>query len=306
MKYFFLVLSVLCLSSCVEKRQQTAKVAASSPTFSLPAIPSQLTSVAEQTAYLVENYWHNFNFKDTTQIHQTAFLDQVFAEYLGVLMQVPFSTAQKGVQQLMDKAETDSLMYRCFITLNDKYLYDPNSPIRNEQLYMVVLEKILTSDKVNDLYKIRYRHRYNLAKKNRAGEIATDFRYTLNNGKQKMLHTIKASYVLLFFNNPDCEDCKTVKQQMVSSTVVANLQRRGTLKILSLYPDKNLAVWYQHISEAPRQWINAYDKDAVIETTALYDLKAIPTLYLLDKEKRVVLKDARFEEIEQWLLVNRH
>lgn len=305
MKYILLVLSVLCFSSCVEKKQQSAKVAASSPTFSLPAVPSQLRSVAAQTAYMAENYWRNFNFKDTSQIQETEFLDKVFTGYLGVLMQVPFSTAQKGVQQMMDKAETDSLMYNCFVSLTDKYLYDPNSPLRNEPLYTAVLEHIIASKKVSALTQVRYLYRYNLAMKNRVGEIATDFRYTLNNGKQKMMHNIKASYVLLFFNNPDCGDCKTVKQQMESSAMVTDLQQKGTLKILSLYPDKDLTVWHQHYSEAPKQWINAYDKDAVIETTALYDLKAIPTLYLLDKEKRVVLKDARFEEIEQWVLGNR-
>ncbi len=305
MKNIILVLCVLCFFSCVEKKRQPAKEEASSPTFTLPAVPSQLTTTATQAAYLAGNYWQNFNFKDTSQVRKTAFLDKVFTDYLGVLMQVPFSTARKSVELMMDKAETDSLMYDCFISLSDKYLYDPNSPLRNEQLYTVVLERIIASDKVSELVQIRYLYRYDLAMKNRPGETATDFRYTLNSGRQKMMHTIQASYLLLFFNNPDCGDCKTVKQQMKSSAVITDLQQKGTLKILSLYPDKDLAVWHQHYPDAPVQWINAYDKDAVIETKALYDLKAIPTLYLLDKEKRVVLKDARFEEIEKWLLENR-
>jgi hypothetical protein len=34
----------------------------------------------------------------------------------------------------------------------------------------------------------------------------------------------------------------------------------------------------------------------------LYDLKAIPTLYLLDGSKTVLLRDATLEEIEKYLI----
>ena len=39
----------------------------------------------------------------------------------------------------------------------------------------------------------------------------------------------------------------------------------------------------------------------MIKEKNLYDLKAIPTLYLLDKNKKVLLKDAVVGQIEQYL-----
>jgi len=42
----------------------------------------------------------------------------------------------------------------------------------------------------------------------------------------------------------------------------------------------------------------------MIDQKNLYDLKAIPTLYLLDKDKTVLLKDATAEEIEEYLQKN--
>lgn len=44
----------------------------------------------------------------------------------------------------------------------------------------------------------------------------------------------------------------------------------------------------------------------MIDQKNLYDLKAIPTLYLLDKDKTVLLKDATAEEIEEYLKRIRH
>ena len=41
----------------------------------------------------------------------------------------------------------------------------------------------------------------------------------------------------------------------------------------------------------PDNWINSYDKSMKMKNDELYDLRAIPTLYLLDQDKVVLLKD---------------
>jgi len=47
-----------------------------------------------------------------------------------------------------------------------------------------------------------------------------------------------------------------------------------------------------------KEWTNGYDKELVIKNKNLYDLRAIPTLYLLDKNKTVLLKDATLQKVE--------
>ncbi len=46
----------------------------------------------------------------------------------------------------------------------------------------------------------------------------------------------------------------------------------------------------------PEGWTVGTDREAV-KTGALYDLKAMPSLYLLDGKKTVLLKDAAYEKI---------
>lgn len=50
----------------------------------------------------------------------------------------------------------------------------------------------------------------------------------------------------------------------------------------------------------PEGWMVATDREAV-KMGALYDLKAMPSLYLLDGQKRVVLKDALLGQIREIL-----
>ena len=51
----------------------------------------------------------------------------------------------------------------------------------------------------------------------------------------------------------------------------------------------------------PAGWINSYDSTVSLKNDEIYDLKAIPTLYLLDKDKKVVMKDVTFNQVENYL-----
>ena len=43
---------------------------------------------------------------------------------------------------------------------------------------------------------------------------------------------------------------------------------------------------------APSHWLSGYDPDGVIRADNIYYVRAIPSVYLLDGEKRILMKDA--------------
>ena len=47
----------------------------------------------------------------------------------------------------------------------------------------------------------------------------------------------------------------------------------------------------------PEEWYNGFDPDLAIRTEDLYNVRAIPSLYLLDADKRVILKDAPEDKV---------
>jgi hypothetical protein len=51
----------------------------------------------------------------------------------------------------------------------------------------------------------------------------------------------------------------------------------------------------------PEQWYNGYDPDMVIRNELLYDVRAIPSLYLLDRKKNVIFKDAPEQKVFSYL-----
>jgi hypothetical protein len=299
-----LIFISILANSCGHSNNKKAvkkQVSQHTETFKVPEIPSVLKTPELKADYLMEHYWDNFNFRDTALVNKPKITEQAFTDFIHIILQVLPKTADKGIRILMGRAETSSKMYQCFLDLSEKYLYDPNSPFRNETLYESFLKAALTTKVLDEAYKIRPKKQYDLAQKNKLGHKATNFKFTFKDGSSSRLYAVKADLILLYFFNPECTDCKTVREKIMGSVTLQDLIARNKLTILAVYPDEDLTAWKKHHTELPDKWINAYDKGTVIKRRELYDLKAIPTLYLLDKEKHILLKDARFEEVENYL-----
>ena len=302
-KWIFIVLFLVLIVSCSFSGPKSSDKTVAKPNtaFKVPDIPSVFNTPEQRIDFLMAHYWDNFNFQDTTTLKRPQVAEQIFANFLHVLSSVPPEKATKGISTLMQKAGVNFNMLQLFQSMGEKYLYDPNSPVRNEALYCTMLEFYLSSGLVSDAWKIRPQSQYDLAQKNKVGTSARDFSFSLKDGSISSLYDVKSKFLLLYFHNPGCTDCKIEREKIIASLVMQKLQKEGVLKVLSLYPDKDLTEWKKYYSELPKNWINGYDKQARINEEEIYDLKAIPSLYLLNEQKMVLLKDARFEEIEAYL-----
>ena len=277
-----------------------------------------------------ETFWDDYDFNNVTLIHQPDITEQKFANFCAALSSMGEPERNRQVDTLLTRSLKGSKdMFANFMTLAEKYLYDPNSPYCNGELYLPFLQWTIHSKKIEDIWKERPRYQLKLVLENRVGTQAHDFHYITNgnasngnNGNNASdgntngnasgrattakgiavkgtLYGIKAEYTLIYFNNPECHDCSRVHGYLVASKVFTTMLQTGRLKLLALYPDEDLGAWTRHKEEYPSTWIAArYAKKADRE---YYHLQAIPSLYLLDINKKVLLKDATVEAVEEYL-----
>lgn len=264
--------------------------------FRLPEIPQMITDVQEQTNYIATHYWQYCSFGDTTFICSDS-LEQIFADFIGVLTNTDNETAVKAIRNLLVASENDSVARCRFRTLSEHYLDDPNSPLRNEMYYIGALEQIIGSHYLSLGEKLRYEDRLKQIRKNRPGMAAANFTYTQANGKRATLYGVKAKYTLLFFYDPDCETCKEMKRIMKEEVWMQELLRQNLLCILAIYPGEDVDEWVRGLAGMPRNWIVGYDAGQQIYDKQLYSLRALPSFYLLDSKKQVLLKDATLNSI---------
>lgn len=301
------VLCFLLLCSCkngnASSQSTNETIQDTIKSITLPAIPAMMTAPEQRADFLVKHYWDNINFADTNYIHHPEVTEQAWADYCDILNHVPLETAQEAMRKTIERTNVDKKVFTYITDLADKYLYDPNSPMRNEEFYIPVLDAMLDSPLLEEIEKVRPKARRELAQKNRIGTKALNFNYTLASGAQGSLYQLQAEYILLFINNPGCHACTETIDALKNAPIINQLLEQKRLTVLSIYPDEELDEWRKHLNEFPQEWINGYDKKFAIKEQQLYDLKAIPTLYLLNKEKTVFLKDATAQAVEEYLLI---
>jgi hypothetical protein len=85
---------------------------------------------------------------------------------------------------------------------------------------------------------------------------------------------------------------------MKTSDALNKVVKDGSVRVLAIYPDQDEQLWKDNAGNLPEAWINGIDKEGIIDAEELYDLGSMPSLYLLGKDKKVIVKDASFDEIE--------
>jgi len=236
--------------------------------------------------------------QDTAQVKNPEKGEQQLADFIQLLSQNPDSAIRdKAVDLMLDKAKTNRTSFDYFIKQYEHYLYDGNSPMRNDILYESVLRYLIKTDLLSDLEKEAYRPTYKLVLRNKEGQAAEDFSYELANGKKQKLSDTKAKYTFLIFYDPDCSHCKETIHQLRDTPQLVQLFTQLQVQVLAIDPWGDRTKWKNYQSQLSDQWINGFDAESKILSFNLYDLKASPTIYLLDENKKVLLKDTYLQQI---------
>lgn len=272
--------------------------------FPKTVAPAMVDDTADRLSYMARNYWNEYfstpGVTDSAAIAsvRTEDVELAFSTYLAILDMLPMDEAKKYITDLFGKVEakqaedTTSLFYLRFTELVSKYLYDPNSPVRNEDYYLPFVEGLAASRFTGEDIRTAYEFEARMCAINQYGQQVSDFTFKDARGRVRNLHGIKADYTLLFFSNPGCESCQEIVSALVGFPDLEKWIADGRLAVVNVYIDREIDKWREYEPGYPRSWITGYDHNYVIREDILFNVRAIPSLYLLDSDKRVLLKDA--------------
>lgn len=268
--------------------------------------PGMITDYQDRADYSAEHFWDKFADTERSYPCDSVLVSGVrrsdvegkFANWIGLLDMVSLQTACRSVEKLFDKAvqcerkDTASNVFETMNELVNKYLYDPNSPYRNEELYLPYVKRLAQCDLIEEIVRTRYSRETAMCSLNRIGTPAADFTFMDKNGRVRSLHGIRSEWTLLFFSNPGCEACMDIINFLRENQMVKTMIEEGSLAVVNVYIDEDIEGWRSYMPIYPDSWYNGFDHNMVIRNEVLYDVRAIPSLYILDKDKNVVMKDA--------------
>lgn len=251
--------------------------------LAMPAVPDSLTGAEERAAWLAAHFWDAMDFKDHSRSLDSAFMEQSFVNFLSVLpLTGSVGAVDRAFGNMLDKAAGDKAASEFLADVARRYMGDPNSPMRDEDLLIAFLERALTAGSLSESTRERMKFDLEKARMNRPGSVAPDFRYTSRTGKVTSLRGRHGATLLIFYD-PDCPNCHDVIEDLAGAGLPQDLS------VLAINAEDDRDRWNETKDSMPRGWEVGMPLESLDEDR--YYLPVLPVIYLLDADGRIILKD---------------
>ncbi|MCI7389518.1 AhpC/TSA family protein [Butyricimonas virosa] len=176
--------------------------------------------------------------------------------------------------------------------------------IEMNMLRMMALEQISSfydrfTDRVKQTEKGReIGERIALLKKLAPGSFAPEFELTTSDGKKIALKDLRGHIVLLDFWASWCGPCM---DEMPNVKALYEKYHDRGLEIVGISMDNNKAKWEGAIERAGLVWHHVSSLKGMnrCPVAKLYQVVAIPKLYIVDKDGKIIAKDLRGEDLRE-------
>lgn len=302
------------------KNQPNSMMAALLSAMKEPAYPSKVPvtrqdSIDNYNEYK-KHYWDGISFMDDRIIRTPFFLKKIERYYREVISPEP-DTIIKDIDYKLLLARSSPEMYKFLLNwLTDEFI-NPKY-MGQDAVFVHLFEKYHSkgaSPWLNEKQMESISRRAYMQMANLIGEKAADLDMLNPEDKPTSLYSLNADYTIVCFWDPNCGHCKEEVPRL-DSIYRASWQKHNLKIFAVLTPDGKQNVkpeWLAFIKEHNiGDWAHAYktkemeDADLAAQKPSfrqLYDIIMTPTIYLLDKDKRIIGKKLTLLQLNELLEV---
>ena len=294
-----LIALLLFVSACGKGQKSFSKADLVTPSFPTP--PEMVVEPEARANYIVDHVWDGIEVLDSASFLDYQQMNLFLMDYFDIAYNANKENFNQSVKQLFTIATPvmDSLLFEFGY---NNMLY-PNSPVFNQEKYFDMMSIADELKLLDEAQKIRLEDSYKIFLKNRPGTVAEDFAYITPDGAEKTLHTTeRKGLLLLIFYNPTCGACERNMEYFSSQEWVKKAVDDGDISILYMYAEDDAEAWRAKLNKIPEYASVGMDHNYRIMSERIYDLLAMPTMYLIDKDNKVILKDLFPNQLEEYLI----
>lgn len=264
--------------------------------------------------YFKDHFWDDVNFWDG-RLAYTTFFEEKIDKYFEQLVVPHPDSVIKEIDWMLGYASANAEMNRFLLIkfvnryLNQRYMWEDAVFVHLFEKYFAQMNYEWLNEKGRKTITDRA---YSLMA-NLMGSPAADIELPDTSGTPVRLYAIQSDFIVIVFWDPACGHCKEVLPKLDSMYQVK--WKEVGLKIFAIAKetDGTKADWLRFINEHHLQpWGHVYyskadDKartdNGIPGYSQLYDVQSFPTLYLLDKDKRIIAKKLTYRQIDEVLQV---
>ena len=238
--------------------------------------------------FFVEHYFDNIDLTDDRLIN-TPLLYQPVKYYFDQLEFLPNDSLIVLVDKFLNKSRRTSPM-RKYLVSKLANQAETSKVMGRDAVYAHLLDKYYINDPLlwdtSTVRLVKERHKY--LKNLLIGSKIPNLKATDVNGKEKTLYDMKSAFTILYIYAADCEHCKNFTPQLVEFT---QANKAKGIEVFAPIFGNNLETWKGFIKEfGSESFSNVIDIAGKINLYQEFDAQFTPTIYILDKNKKIIGK----------------
>ncbi|MBC7947526.1 MAG: DUF5106 domain-containing protein [Chitinophagaceae bacterium] len=266
--------------------------------------------------YFKDHYWDGINFWDERVARTPASLfDERLDKYYNTLVFPQPDSVIKELDYMLGFAANSEEMTRYLLVkfinryLNQKYMWEDAVFVHLYQKYfsqkdypwLTAQGKKIITDRAYSLMA------------NIMGNPAENISLPDTSGKMRTLYSDSAAFTIVSFWDPTCSHCKELLPVLDSMYQVKWKKSGVRMFAVAKETSGTRKDWLSFINEHHLgEWTNVYYSKAEEKSrvdanipgySQLYDVQTLPTVYLLDKDKRIVAKKLTWQQIDDILQI---
>lgn len=266
--------------------------------------------------YVKDHYWDDVSFNDD-RLLRTPFFEKKLDDYFKTMVSPEPDSVINEVKYVLLSARTGKEMYPYLLTkFTNKYM-NPEF-MGQDKVFVYLFENFYAKGDtmlLNPASRKTITERAYSLMANQLGQPAPALDLTDTSGKKVPLYNVAAPFTIVAFWDPNCGHCKEEIPRL-DSMFKAKWKNYGvSVYSVNIY-ENEVPAWKKFIAEKKLspEWTHAYETKEAQAAVAragkpsyrqLYDIFKTPTIYLLDKDKRIIAKQLSLEQFDDLIETKR-
>jgi thiol-disulfide isomerase/thioredoxin len=274
-----------------------------------PEIPKVLPLKEDGTSdssyiykYYKEHFFDGFDLSDERLLRTPLYATKLKKYFKQVILQHP-DTLIKEADMLIGKAKPNRETYK-FNIWYFTYETETSQIMGMDAVFVHLVNKYYKTGEaywVNEKVLKNITDRADVLEKLLIGKPGPNMIMWDTTSNLKSLYDIKADYTIIMFWDPDCGHCRTEIPEI--KTWTDENGEKYNVKIFSVCSDTNLVKWRKFLRDYKMtEWENVNGtRSATANYHDLYDIISTPTIYLLDKNKKILAKRLGAKQVFEFI-----
>ena len=248
--------------------------------------------------YAREHLWDNFDFTDNRML-RSKIINNKLTLHLQQLTFQQIDSIKNSIDWIVKKASVNTKM-KAYILMTISNRFDNNYAPGADRVLVHIIDKYFPNEKDTTLTDIatltRLRYKADMNRPNLTGNVAKEMRLMCPDSSFLSLSSIASKYTLLYFYSPLCTHCQAKTPGVYD--IFSRYKDKGIV-CYAVNTDQEFGYWKNYIAEKKLDWYNVIDLQKAANTWEKdYVAFNLPVLYLLDADKKILMKRIEPERLE--------